>query len=134
MSENQNNLHYRCAIVDDDPQFLFILSCFINAIPKLKLCREFLNPQTAIDNILEEDEIDFLFLDIRMGNISGLDVAARLRDKVKFIVFISGSKDYALDAHAVGADHYLVKPVNFDDFLKMVNSVLHRNRRFIKTY
>lgn len=128
MTENYHS-PYNCVIVDDDLQFVFLLSSYINEIPKLKLVDSFLVSQVAIDSISEEDDIDFLFLDIRMGAVSGLDVAAHLREKVKFIVFISGSKEYALDAHQVGGDHYLVKPVYFEDFLNTVNTILRRQRR-----
>lgn len=128
MKENQNHALYRCAIVDDDLQFVFLLSTYVNEIPKLQLAGTYLNPQVAMDSITEKDNIDFLFLDIRMGNISGVDVAAHLRDKVKFIVFISASGEYALDALQVGGDQYLVKPVMFSTFLEKINDLLSRKR------
>ncbi len=128
MKEN-NHSPYKCVIVDDDFQFVFLLSSYIQEIPKLQLVSTYLVSKVAMNSISELDEIDFLFLDIRMGMISGLDVAAVLRDKVKYIIFISASGEYALGAHEVGGDHYLVKPVKFDHFLETVNSVLHRHRR-----
>lgn len=128
MKENQNHSLYRCAIVDDDLQFVFLLSAYVNEIPKLQLAGTFLNPEVAMESIKEENNIDFLFLDIRMGNISGVDVAAHLRDKVKFIVFISASGEYALEALQVGGDQYLVKPVMFSTFLEKVNELLSRDR------
>lgn len=117
----------KCVIVDDDPQFVFFLSTFVNDVPTLKLCGTYLDSQHAIDGIKESDEIDFLFLDIRMGNISGIEIAEQLRDKVKYIIFISASGKYALNALQVGGDHYLVKPVTFPKFLHTVNEVLKRN-------
>ncbi|MET4083890.1 two-component SAPR family response regulator [Pedobacter sp. UYP30] len=128
MRENHNNALYKCAIVDDDLQFMFLLSTYVKQVSKLQLAGTYLDPQVAMDSISEEDNIDFLFLDIRMGNISGVDVAAYLRDKVKFIVFVSGSSEYALDALQVGGDQYLLKPIPFSTFLTTINGLLARQR------
>lgn len=128
MKENKHS-PYRCVIVDDDPTFLLFLSRYIHEIPKLELYGKYLDSHRAINGITEDDNIDFLFLDISMGNISGLDIARILRDKVKYIVFISVSGEYALEALQLGGDHYLVKPVTFQKFLETVNTVLKRDRR-----
>ena len=132
MIENHNHALYKCAIVDDDLQFVFLLSTYINQVSKLQLAGTYLNPQVAMESISEEDNIDFLFLDIRMGNVSGVDVAAYMRDKVKFIVFVSGSGEYALDALQVGGDQYLLKPILFSTFLTTVNQLLARQRTSIQ--
>ncbi|MGY3055120.1 two-component system LytT family response regulator [Pedobacter sp. UYEF25] len=127
MKQN-NHLPSRCLVIDDDPSFVFLMSSYIHEIPKLQLWGEYLNPQTAMECITEEDKIDFVFLDVRMGKISGIEVAEYLRDKVKYIVFISASAEYVQEALRVGGDHYLVKPVMFSKFLETVNEVLKRNR------
>ena len=124
--EEKSALIYKCIIVDDDPGFVYLLSHYLSLVPKLHLSGSFLNPKIAMESIREEDEIDFLFLDVRMGNISGLDVAKHLRDKVKFIVFISATGEFAFEALQVGGDHYLVKPIMFQKFLETVNNVLER--------
>lgn len=124
--EEKSACRYRCIIVDDDPGFVYLLSHYLSLVPKLQLWDSFLDPKVAMESIREDDEIDFLFLDIRMGNISGIDVAKHLRDKVKFIVFISATGEFALEALQVGGDHYLVKPIMFQKFLQTVNKVLKR--------
>lgn len=124
---------YRCVVVDDDIQFVFLLSRYIKEVPKLRLFNTFLTSQAAIDGVLEKDEIDILFLDIRMGTISGLEIARRLRDKVKYIIFISATREFALEALQLGGDYYLVKPIHFEEFLQVVNKVLHRQKRILKS-
>lgn len=125
--EKNNELPYRCLIIEDDPSFVFLMSNYIHEIPKLQLWGEYLSSRAAIESITKEENIDFVFLDIRMGNISGLDVARYLRDKVRYIVFISASGEYALEALQLGGDQYLVKPVTFSRFLDTINDILKRN-------
>lgn len=128
MMQNSNSA-YRCVVVDDDSQFVFLLSTYIQDVPKLQLCAGYVNAQQAIDSVDEALGIDFLFLQIGWENVSGLDVAEKLRDKVKFIVFVSANGEYALDALQVGGSHYLVKPLMFSKFLTTVNEVLKSDRR-----
>jgi len=122
----QSRKNYRCIIVDDDPNFIFLLSNYLKEVPKLALIKFYLNPVRAIDDFDSFEDIDFLFLDIRMGNSSGLDVAVSLRPKVKYIVFITGCNQFALDAFQAGGDQYLVKPVFFSKFLDTINNIIRK--------
>ncbi|PKK39316.1 DNA-binding heavy metal response regulator [Clostridiaceae bacterium JG1575] len=63
----------------------------------------------------EELPLDAVFLDIMMPGESGLEVARTLREKEDparelELVFLTGTKEYALDGYAVNALGYLVKP------------------------
>ena len=118
---------YNCVVVDDDQFFIDLISGYINQVAKLKILKSFTNPATAIAEISESDQIDFLFLDIRMDKISGIDVAKILRDKVRFIVFTTAYSEFALKAYQVGGDQYIMKPIYFESFLDKINSVLKRN-------
>ncbi|WP_231460237.1 MULTISPECIES: LytTR family DNA-binding domain-containing protein [unclassified Pedobacter] len=118
---------YSCVLVDDDRTSLSLLKNYINQIPKLKMLGSFDSAAEAITYVRNaDDEIDFLFLDIVM-DISGIDVAQILRDKVKYIIFITGYDGFALKAFNVGGDQYLTKPVQFSKFLETINQVLRRN-------
>lgn len=125
----ENDKPYRCLIIDDDPSFVFLMSHYVHQVPNLELWGEYLNSQTAIESITKKDKIDFVFLDVSMGKISGIEVCGYLRDKVKYIVFISASAKYAQDALRAGGDDYLVKPVGFSTFIETVNSVLKKSSR-----
>ena len=126
MNHSKLNL-YNCVIIDDDQFFIDLLSGYINQVAKLKISKCYTNPALAIQEINEDDQIDFLFLDIRMDKISGIDVAKFLRDKVRFIVFTTAYSEFALKAYEVGGDQYIMKPIYFPDFLKKVNAVLKKN-------
>jgi two-component system LytT family response regulator len=118
---------YNCVVIDDDQFFIDLISGYVNQITKLKILKSYTNPAVAIKEIDESDQIDFLFLDIRMDKISGIDVAKILRDKVRFIVFTTAYSEFALKAYEVGGDQYIVKPIYFKGFLDKINAVLKRN-------
>ena len=122
----KNSKLYRCVIVDDDRMSIDILTGYISKVPKLNVYKSYQSASMAINEINMDDDIDFLFLDIRM-DISGIDVAKVLRDKVKFIIFVTAYDEFALNAFSVGGDQYLVKPVFFPKFLETINHVLKRN-------
>lgn len=122
----KNSKLYRCVLVDDDRMSIDILTGYISKVPKLNVFKSYQSALLAINEIDIDDNIDFLFLDIRM-DISGIDVAKVLRDKVKFIIFVTAYDEFALNAFNVGGDQYLVKPVYFPKFLETINQVLKRN-------
>lgn len=86
------------------------------------------DPKEALNKLGHGQEVDFLFLDIKM-EISGLDMARMLRNKINHIILITAYKQFELEAFQVHCDHYLVKPVDFSKFLSAINDVVKRKRR-----
>ncbi|MBC6110877.1 LytR/AlgR family response regulator transcription factor [Pedobacter fastidiosus] len=117
---------YSCVIIDDDSMVVSILTHYVSLIDKIELKGSYTDPIDATAAFLNFKKIDFLFIDIEMG-ISGIDVARMLRDKVAYVIFITGHSAYALDAFSEG-DRFLVKPVNFEKFMETVNSIISRDR------
>ena len=78
---------------------------------------------------------DIYFLDIEMGNVSGIELAKRIRKsqeksgKRSIIIFITGFREYMEDAFDVNAFHYLVKPINEEKF----KEVFKRAEKEVKT-
>lgn len=77
-----------------------------------------------------------VFLDIEMGNISGLDVAYDIRPKNKNVIifFITSYVNYVPDSFRLGAFQFLVKPLNDDDFKKDFERALNTLRSMHKQY
>ncbi|RDC54456.1 response regulator [Pedobacter chinensis] len=123
-----NNPPYKCVIIDDDQLSIDILANFINKMPDLYVAQTYSDPAKALSEIFEQDNIDFLFLDIRM-DISGLDVAKILRDKVRFLIFVTSYEEYALDAFGVEGDKFLVKPIGFSKLSATIHDVLQKESR-----
>lgn len=121
----KSNKKYSCMIIDDDPSGIGVISGHISLIPKLQLVNTYLNPLNALERKENFKNIDFLFLDINM-QLSGLDVAKLVRDHVRFIIFVTGHPEHALQAFEVEADHFLSKPIGFHKFLLAINQLLHK--------
>jgi DNA-binding LytR/AlgR family response regulator len=80
----------------------------------------FTNPDEATI-YLQQNNTDLIFLDIQMPDISGLQFYKNLPDSSKpQVVFTTAFKDYAIDGFNVEAVDYLLKPFEFDRFLKAI--------------
>lgn len=91
----------------------------------------------ALTQAFAAGPFDVVFLDIYMGGINGLETAQRLRetDRDFSLVFITTSKDHALDAFPLGTNDYVVKPVRreeIDRAFARCRDVFLKNGRFIE--
>ena len=111
----------RCLIVDDEQAALNVLINYISKTPFLELAGAYLDPIAALD-VINKEQIDIVFLDIHMPEISGLDWIKLLRGKSKVILTTAYSQ-YALDGYNLDVVDYLLKPVPFDRFLHAVQKV-----------
>ncbi|HOZ29845.1 MAG TPA: response regulator, partial [Bacteroidales bacterium] len=107
-----------CIIIDDDPIIQKQLSSFINKCDLLNFKGAFKNPLEAKDIILNE-EIDIVFLDIEMPEMSGLEFLDEADDDIRIII-ISGDRKYALNTFDYDVTDYLLKPIEYPRFLKSV--------------
>src|SRR5882757_1311106 len=105
-----------CIIVDDEPLQLELLSDYIGKTPFLKLVGAYLNPLEAL-TATQRQNVDLIFSDIQMPELSGIQFIQLLPGKNKFI-FITAYPDYALQGYELDVVDYLVKPVSFERFLK----------------
>lgn len=119
-----------CIIIDDDPIILKQLSSFIIKSNLLNLKGSYSNPLEAYDAI-RENNIDIIFLDIEMPEMSGLEYLDELKSKYQIIV-ISGDRKYALETFEYGVTDYLLKPIDYERFIKSVNKSIERGYNFDK--
>ncbi|WP_035669058.1 LytTR family DNA-binding domain-containing protein [Flavobacterium sp. 83] len=117
----------KCIAVDDEPLALQILVSYIEQMPSLSLVGQFSNAIEALKAI-HEQEIDLIFLDIRMPDINGIELAKiveqyRIKGNLR-IIFTTAFDQYALDGYKVDALDYLLKPFSFVDFSKSVAKAL----------
>ncbi len=68
---------------------------------------------------------DCLLLDIRMGEMTGMELAARIRrrDRQLPIIFVTGDKDAVFDGYKVGAVRYLLKPIKDEELAEALDFV-----------
>ncbi|QYA26132.1 response regulator transcription factor [Gramella sp. MT6] len=116
------NIKPRCLIVDDEPLARDVIRRYIEKLPFLQLAGECSN---AIDAFvfLQSNEIDILFLDIRMPELLGTELMQSIKEPPK-VIFTTAYKEYAWDGFELDAVDYLLKPIRFDRFLKAVNKAL----------
>ena len=108
-----------CVIIDDEPNAIDILKRYAEQAPFLRLRQTFRNPLKAI-GYLQEEQIDLIFLDINMPKLSGIQFVRSLEIK-PLVIFTTAYSEYAVESYDVNAVDYLVKPIEFDRFIRAVN-------------
>lgn len=99
--------------VDDEP---IVLNVLMNAIreaePDCEL-RGYEHPREALDTIEKGMRPDVAFLDVEMFGMTGLELAKRIREisRGTRVILVTGYPQYALEAYALHAKGYLLKPV-----------------------
>lgn len=109
---------YNCLIVDDEPPAREVLRRYVAQVPMLHLVGECANAIQAV-TALKQQEVDVLFLDIQMPQLSGIDLISTLSQPPK-IILTTAFEQYAVQAFELDVTDYLVKPIRFDRFLKAV--------------
>ncbi|HEX2968501.1 MAG TPA: LytTR family DNA-binding domain-containing protein [Bacteroidales bacterium] len=105
--------------VDDEPLALELVAGYIEKTPGLKLEGKFDNPLDASEFIIEND-IDLIFLDIQMPDLSGIEFARLIEKDIK-VVFTTAYEKYALEGYKLDVVDYLMKPFSYEEFLGAVN-------------
>ena len=78
----------------------------------------FREPTKAI-SLIEQRNVDLIFLDINLLEINGLQFFKALHYK-PLVIFTTAYPQYAVESYEIDAFDYLVKPISFDRFLKSV--------------
>ena len=105
-----------CIAIDDEPLALQLITEYCAKISFLQLEKTFTNTDEA-QRYLLENQVDLLFLDIQMPDINGMQFYRNLVKKPP-VIFTTAYKDYAVDGFNVDAVDYLLKPFEYDRFLK----------------
>ena len=115
--------------VDDERPALDELAYLLRADPRIAEVRTASEAGGAIKQ-LEDDHVQVVFLDIRMPGLDGLDLARVLArfNKPPQIVFVT-AHDVAVDAFALGATDYLLKPIRQDRLGEAVRRVVQGLRQ-----
>ncbi len=118
-----------CLTIDDEPLALKQLASYIDKTPFLELVASCESAFKAME-LLKENEIDLMFVDIHMPDLSGMDFVKSLDQPVQ-VIFTTAYSQYAVEGFQVNALDYLLKPVDYTAFLKAANKArswfeLHR--------
>ncbi|MEO6283389.1 MAG: LytTR family DNA-binding domain-containing protein [Dyadobacter sp.] len=109
-----------CIAVDDEPLALGLVCAFIEKTPFLSLAGRYSSAVEALQ-VIHSKHIDVIFLDIQMPDLTGIELARVIEKagtKAPRIIFTTAFNQYALDGFRVDALDYLLKPFNYEEFLR----------------
>lgn len=122
----------RILIVDDEEDICMILSYSLQKAGYKTLIAH--SAEEALENYelsIKNHEIDLILLDIMMGEMSGLEMAEKLKSKnhIPPIIFLTAlsDEDTVLQGFKLGADDYISKPFRIAEVLARVVAVLRRS-------
>ncbi|KIA95496.1 chemotaxis protein CheY [Pedobacter kyungheensis] len=108
-----------CLIVDDEKLAIELIEDNLSQIPFLKHLASCRNAGEAI-KVIKQQQVDLLFLDIKMPGINGLDFILSMENP-PIIILITAFEQYAVEAFKLNVIDYLLKPVDFNRFFAAVS-------------
>jgi len=123
-----------CIIIDDDSFVRKITEDFVKKTESLTLLYSLSNAVDAINVLGSNENVDLIFLDIEMPEMSGIDFL-NASNTLPQIIIISLKEKYAIEAFEYDVTDYLLKPFTYSRFCKAVNKALDRqekNRMYAK--
>ncbi len=108
-----------CIIIEDEPLALERTKLFVEKIPALDLVATFDNALNGLA-YLQSHQVDILFLDINMDELSGVELLESWEIKSQ-VILTTAYQEYALKGYELNVTDYLLKPFTFNRFLQAVN-------------
>lgn len=119
--------HIRIAICEDDATEREYIRSLVAAWSGKNGKASRIDSYVSAEQLLFSSELEFSYsiyiLDIQMGEINGMELAKKIRerDKTAVILFLTGLRDYALEGYEVGAMRYLIKPVKEEELFSLLD-------------
>ncbi|ANH82078.1 DNA-binding response regulator [Niabella ginsenosidivorans] len=113
----------RTLIVDDEPHAMEIIRRYAAHIPEIEIVGTCSNAIEAFQTI-QHNNIDLVFLDIKMPRLLGTDLVRSLKTP-PLIIFTTAYQEYAIEGFDLNAIDYLLKPIPLKRFLQAIDKVMH---------
>lgn len=114
-------MKFKCIIVDDEPPATRILENYIGKVSFLEKVGVFNDSLKALE-FLNSQQVDVIFLDIQMPQLTGLQLSKIISKNIK-IIFTTAYPDFALEGFELNAVDYLLKPISFERFYQAVSKL-----------
>jgi DNA-binding LytR/AlgR family response regulator len=118
----------RALLVDDEAPARSELRFLLQAHPEVEVAGEASSAAEAVE-LTRTLDYDVVFLDVEMPGASGLETAPHIRERREppAVVFVTAHAEYAVDAFAVEAFDYLLKPVEPERLARVVERLRERS-------
>jgi len=123
---------YKFAICDDEPADLAYVKAAVERWGRERGSGSEIKTFPSAESFWfvyeEEKDFDILLLDIEMGNMSGVELAKKIREQNRSIqiIFITGYMEYISEGYDVEALHYLLKPVTEEKLREVLERAVQR--------
>jgi len=114
----------RVLVVEDDEISTRILKQYLKKMDGVELLPVCTSSREALA-VVSQDQVDILLLDVELPDFSGLELLQTL-DKTPQTIFVTSSKDYAVEAFNQNAVDFLLKPFDFPRFARAINRAKER--------
>src|SRR5476651_2150836 len=114
-------MNVSCIIIDDEPDAVDLLELLIKQSTQWQLKAKCYNALEALA-FLKINQVDFIFLDINMPQLSGMELAALVPSRTR-IVFTTAYSEYAAESYMFNTIDYLLKPITLKRFLSSVQKI-----------
>ena len=114
----------RCLIVDDEPLAINLLKDYLSKIADLELIAATTDVFNAL-KVAQQEEVDLIFLDIQMPELTGIQFMKILNGKSS-IILTTAYQEYALQGFEYDVVDYLLKPFSLERFVIAVNKARNK--------
>ena len=112
---------FQCIIIEDEPLAAEVLQEYIQQTPQLNGVGTFPDAIFALE-FLRKNKVDLIFLDIHLPKLKGLDFLRTLSNPPA-VILTTAYHQYALESYELEVLDYLLKPIEFERFLKAVQKL-----------
>lgn len=114
----------KCLIIDDEHLAVTVVEKYLREVDDFECMGSCTNAIEAL-HFLSEHSVDLIFLDINMPKLSGLEFLETIKNP-PLVVITTAYREYAVESYDYDVVDYLVKPIEFPRFFRMVQKVLNR--------
>ena len=130
----------KIVIVDDNKELVFMITEFLKMQPNMDVVKTFTGGKELL-SFLETETVDILLLDIFMPSLDGINTLSMINENNKYnrpskIVILTAfnTESIMLKASKLGADYFIVKPIDLANLYRTINELLEENSPLGNTY
>lgn len=124
------NTDLKCIIIDDDPISRDVLKTCVDQTHFLKLRGSYSNAMEG-KIALDKKDIDLIFLDVEMPEMSGLEFLETFKN-VPQVIMVTSEKKYAFEAFKHDVTDYISKPIDYPRFLKAAERAMYYEENLVQ--